>query len=769
MEKLSGGAKRKLKKEKGIRNAENLKYIPKIGNFFTAVKSASVNDEDSAIQGFSTPPAPAYTYSPESKEPAAATSSNKPEAASLIAEESGDGGSPVLPPPEPLIESGINPCISTPLLPGDPALWGAVTERLQEEAIYRGPAAFQNRAAKYPASVRESGLGRRTRSLTNDLLDCRLPNNQIVPREWLFYSPSTGSVYCYACKLLSSQKHAFIKQQYWKEVLRRVVAVVKFLGARGLPFRGDNELLGSAHNGNYLGLLELLAEFDPFLKEHLERHGNKGREFISLMGEKTKQVIAEELKRAKYFSVIIDSTPDLAHVDQLTFVFRFVSADGRVVEIFLGFEPIHSHTGVSLAESVIEMVRHLGLDLSNCRGQSYDNASNMAGKYSRLQAHLEKENPLIHYTPCAAHSLNLVGVNCVENCCEEVNSFFELLQSLYRFCSASTHRWNTVFNDSEHNIKYTYKSLSTTRWNCRADSTKALKVNYRSIRDILAKISLDRDEKTQTKLEAAALVSKLDKLETVIMTLLWDRVLHRFKATSDQIQKSDMDLATALGLLRSLLSYVCNLREQFSELEESARAVSVTQNYQFDTQRVRKRKRFADESADDSEVAFNDSSQKFKVETYYVIIDRLYSCLSKRIEDYTRWNLGVRAAKLSSTYPTDLDSSLSDELIQFKHFVQRETSPVQLLQALDRHGLKTTFPNVYVALRLFLTLPVSNCEGERSFSVLKRVKNELRATMSQTRLSALSLLAIEHELVSGFAFEDIVHQFAQSKSRKKPV
>lgn len=86
MEKLSGSAKRKLKKEKDIRNAENLKYIPKIGNFFTpvnvadsSVKSASVNDEDnSASQDFSTPPA--YVYSPESEEPAA-TSSNNPEAA----------------------------------------------------------------------------------------------------------------------------------------------------------------------------------------------------------------------------------------------------------------------------------------------------------------------------------------------------------------------------------------------------------------------------------------------------------------------------------------------------------------------------------------------------------------------------------------------------------------------------------------------------------------------------------------------------------------
>ena len=143
------------------------------------------------------------------------------------------------------------------------------------------------------------------------------------------------------------------------------------------------------------------------------------------------------------------------------------------------------------------------------------------------------------------------------------------------------------------------------------------------------------------------------------------------------------------------------------------------------------------------------------VRTFGVLFDR----------DCNDCDVRERAGKLCSTYPTDLDGSLSDKLIQIKHFVQNETLPVQLLQALERHGIKTTFPNVYVALKLFLTLPVSNCEGERLFSVLKQVNNELRTTMSQTRLSALSLLAIEHELVSALDFKYIVHQFAHSKCK----
>ena len=52
---------------------------------------------------------------------------------------------------------------------------------------------------------------------------------------------------------------------YWKQVLERLVAVIKYLAARGLAFRGQNELIGSQLNGNYLRALELLSKFDPLL------------------------------------------------------------------------------------------------------------------------------------------------------------------------------------------------------------------------------------------------------------------------------------------------------------------------------------------------------------------------------------------------------------------------------------------------------------------------------------------------------------------------
>ena len=80
-----------------------------------------------------------------------------------------------------------------------------------------------------------------------------------------------------------------------------------------------------------------------------------------------------------------------------------------------------------------------------------------------------------------------------------------------------------------------------------------------------------------------------------------------------------------------------------------------------------------------------------------------------------------------------------------------------------------SFPNVEIALRLFLTHrpTVTNCSGERSFSVLKRVKNYLRSTILETRPCNLSLLCIESELVKKLNFEEIIHKFASIKARKE--
>lgn len=74
---------------------------------------------------------------------------------------------------------------------------------------------------------------------------------------------------------------------------------------------------------------------------------------------------------------------------------------------------------------------------------------------------------------------------------------------------------------------------------------------------------------------------------------------------------------------------------------------------------------------------------------------------------------------------------------------------------------------VLKSAQIFVTLSVSNANGERSFSALKRVKNFLRTSMAQDKLSNFAILTIEPEITKNLQVSDILEKFASVKARRK--
>lgn len=154
----------------------------------------------------------------------------------------------------------------------------------------------------------------------------------------------------------------------------------------------------------------------------------------------------------------------------------------------------------------------------------------------------------------------------------------------------------------------------------------------------------------------------------------------------------------------------------------------------------------------------------------YTAVHRLFGFLTE-FESLTPEDLRKHAAHLVEFYPEDLEPSFVDEFVQFTGIlVADDDKTISHMSELLKTGggiMLSTFPNVAIALRIYLTLPINNCEGERSFSTLTRVKSHLRNTMGQERLAALSLLCIESDVLRELDCTELIDDFAHFKCRRR--
>ena len=112
--------------------------------------------------------------------------------------------------------------------------------------------------------------------------------------------------------------------------------------------------------------------------------------------------------------------------------------------------------------------------------------------------------------------------------------------------------------------------------------------------------------------------------------------------------------------------------------------------------------------------------------------------------------MGSRANFETATYDRKLDGSEYNAYLAF----------------IVKSHLPRIFVKLAVLLRIFLSLPVSNASCERAMSVLKRVKNDLRANMQQHRLSYLILVSVENEAITSLNIDALITTFDEIKCRR---
>ncbi|CAF4478677.1 unnamed protein product [Rotaria sp. Silwood2] len=354
--------------------------------------------------------------------------------------------------------------------------------------------------------------------------------------------------------------------------LKPIIETILLCGKQNFPLRGhrddgglstENEGL-LADEGNFRALLQYRIESgDVELKQHIETCRKNAtyisktiqNELISIIGNLILKEIIQEVKAARFFTILLDETADVANIEQASLCIRYVLND-QIHEKFLMFIPVKDRSGAGLANLIIKSVLGLGLDLANCIGQGYDGCSSMAGYIKGCQALIREKYPHILYVHCASHSFNLA----LSDSCDmrSIQNMIGTIKEVYNFIRSSSVRsqlFVELARPSNETRSIAVNNILKSSSN-QSSEDKTTEVTFKKVK--LANVCPTR------WVERHVAVETFNTLYPVVVELLIDLMQSKDRECSTKSNLfykaiSSSEFLCSLTILNKLLSFTINI------------------------------------------------------------------------------------------------------------------------------------------------------------------------------------------------------------------
>ena len=515
--------------------------------------------------------------------------------------------------------------------------------------------------------------------------------------------------------------------------------------------------------------------------------------------------VKSEEKKHFFYSVIVDETSDMSKLEQFSVSVSYLDSKGAKQERFLKFIEVERTDGAFLNEKLTAALLDLGLDPCRAVSIAADGASNMSGVYRGLAAQFREAAPLVLYTHCYAHVLNLV----VKDLLQDINNLkhvMGVLQSLYNFLeSHSTKRHNIYMNidlgDQNSKVVKVVKNLSATRWSMRHDAVQAVKEEFPRVLKCLHVLSEDKDAATSST--ADSLLKNIFSFNFVLGIMMLNAVLSHTSRLSDYLQGRKVDIRAArdnvqltiqtLQSMRNEASFETIWRNTESKCAELQDILSSdeTSDHEFVGPKVPRAAKWS-----------GDEMSYFRATQFYTMLDKIVSNLNDRFDNKESSVVYDMATivedesvdeevvqRVASYYGMDTDQMCSELQMynQFKvhikinlkslfvswFYLQKRIDVSRMVSSeiaakMIESGASALIPNIFKVIQILATMPVSSCEAERSFSALRRIKNYMRTKTGQARLSSLTLFHLERDILNDVMRDDInkmINEFGSRNGR----
>jgi len=546
------------------------------------------------------------------------------------------------------------------------------------------------------------------------------------------------------------------ERQLARTALYTIVTSLHFLCKQGLAIRGHTDA-----NGNFNNLLTLRSNDSTELKSWLARSSYKWispavqNEIIQDMALSLLRSYKQDIIDAKYFAIVMDESTDASIKEQASFCFRYVSKDLIVNETFVGYYETAATDAGTLFKLTDDVLTRFELSLENCRGQCFDGASNMAGNISGLQKRISDIEPKALYVHCVSHSLSLAfqdAVSAIPQCRDAINQMKDLIHFIRESPKRLT--WFTGFQDS--NAK-ALRPLCPTRWTMRISSVQSIMDNYSEL--LLFLEDMSETERGDAGSKSNGYLKQLLTFSMFFTLKLLLAVFTKSETLAHSLQSPKLSLSQAQSMVDTLSTIWNSARDESAFNEMWATVIEESASIGIDKPVLPRRSRRPPRRLDGGAESHQDEScEEFYRRIYYSVIDAAMSCLKNRFQSpafNVAHDIETAVVKAISTdtvpslnaiighFGDDLDEKRLRLHLTMLSDVCREDSSTRkspltvtcindvVLILQKKPEWMHLFPELVKLLRLFLTMPVTSCTAERSFSCLRRLKTYLRSTLTQ--------------------------------------
>ena len=547
--------------------------------------------------------------------------------------------------------------------------------------------------------------------------------------------------------------------------LDAIIECILLCGRQNIALQGhaDADSSKSTNKGNFNAILEFRALGDPILQEHLKESAKNAQytspviqnEIIDLCRSLILNKIGKEVKESGIFSIISDECTDCGNKEQLSLSVRYFTNE-EIRESFLGFFELDSGvTGEAIAHTIESAVFDCHLDPTRIRGQAYDGASSMSGKYKGCAAVLERKYPKAKYTHCCSHVLNLAVVKACSLI--QVQNLFDVITKVYKFFDNHPKR-QYVLDQFCEGLPSKMKSLCKTRWLQRVEAFHIFMDLYDSIIKVFDDVVSNSDRWSRDSvIDAVAFSKGILNFEFIITLHVVERYMSFTESLTRSLQARAIDIIKAvqhIAVLKQVLGDArSDIDKQFKSLFTNTLKCAEKYNVSVSIPR-----RCSRQTARENHPG-STAEEYYRRSLAIPFLDHLISEIDTRFTSHSLTamkSLGIVPSCFSSSekatdgeliafFDDDIDnaSTVHAELQLWRAYFKDKELPDTLSSSI-KHTSAMMFPNIRKMLIHAMVLPVTSCEAERSFSALRRIKSYLRTTMKQDRLNGLALLNIHN-------------------------